>query len=546
MRRLAMAVLLATLPAGARSLTAQQPSGTIIIAVPAEASAPVPTLYSNDASNRELGDLLFLRLAEPGPTLRTSDEKSYEPRLAKSWHRRDPLTLVFELDPRARWHDGVPVTAADVVFTINRGRDRANDVQLAGLLRHITSVEADGDHRVIFHFDQSYPEQLYDATYHLPPLPAHLVDTIAPAAMAQSAFAANPVGNGPYRWVRRARDQRLIELAADTTFFLGRPGIRRVIFEGVSDPEARANMLRSGAADAIDNVYQLGNPAQLLSLADYQSVPFPSLLVGYLLFNTRDPSDTTRLHPILQDIEIRRAVTEALDREALARTAFGPTGVAPPGPVSQALWVFDRKLGRYPFDPASARKRLLARGWSDHDGDGIADKDGQPLRLNLVFVSTSAPRRRVAEQAQEMLRQVGIDLQLLALERAEIVDRRNSGRFDLDFGAAVQDPTPSGLTQTWSCAGRGGSNYGRYCDPAVDSLMDQAITSRDPAPIWRKALIRIAEDAPAVWAYTPTSVAIVHRRFEQVSFRPQSSWLDLWRWRLKPGAALPRDTEGGH
>jgi hypothetical protein len=76
--------------------------------------------------------------------------------------------------------------------------------------------------------------------------------------------------------------------------------------------------------------------------------------------------------------------------------------------------------------------------------------------------------------------------------------------------------------------------------------MDQAITSRDPAPIWRKALIRIAEDAPAVWAYTPTSVAIVHRRFEQVSFRPQSSWLDLWRWRLKPGAALPRDTEGGH
>lgn len=542
MRCLAMAVLLATLPVGVRPLTAQQPAGprgTIVIAVAAEATSPVPTLYSNDAASRELGDLIFLRLADPGPTLRTSDEGSFQPRLARRWRRPDPLTLVFELDPRARWHDGVPVTSRDVVFTLNRARNPANGRQLAGLLRHITAVEADGDQRVVFHFDKSYPEQLYDATYHVPPLPAHLVEAIAPEALAKSSFAANPVGDGPYRWVRRVPEQQLTELTADSTFFLGRPGIARVFFQAVGNADARANMLSTGAADAVDNVYTMGNWSQLLALPDYQSIPFPTFSVGYLLFNSRDPADTSRPHRILADVEVRRALTEALQRDSLARIGYGPSAVAPPGPVSQAVWVFDRKLARLPFDSAGARRRLLARGWSDHDGDGTLDKDGVPLKLSLIVPNTSQPRRLIATAAQEALRLIGVDLQLLVLSPPEIGPRMGAGNFDMVFGSATQDPTPSGLTQSWSCTGA--TNVARYCDPAVDSLYEQAIASRDPGPIWRKALIRIAEDAPAVFMYSPTYVALVHRRFDHVAIRSQSTWIDLWRWRLRPGAELPRD-----
>lgn len=542
MRCLAMAVLLATLPVGVRPLTAQQPGGprgTIVIAVAAEATSPVPTLYSNDAASRELGDLIFLRLADPGPTLRTSDEGSFQPRLARRWRRPDPLTLVFELDPRARWHDGVPVTSRDVVFTLNRARNPANGRQLAGLLRHITAVEADGDQRVVFHFDKSYPEQLYDATYHVPPLPAHLVEAIAPEALAKSSFAANPVGDGPYRWVRQVPEQQLTELTADSTFFLGRPGIARVFFQAVGNADARANMLSTGAADAVDNVYTMGNWSQLLALPDYQSIPFPTFSVGYLLFNSRDPADTSRPHPILADVEVRRALTEALQRDSLARIGYGPSAVAPPGPVSQAVWVFDRKLARFPFDSAGARRRLLARGWSDHDGDGTLDKDGVPLKLSLIVPNTSQPRRLIATAAQEALRLIGVELRLLVLSPPEIGPRMGAGNFDMVFGSATQDPTPSGLTQSWSCTGA--TNVARYCDPAVDSLYEQAIASRDPGPIWRKALIRIAEDAPAVFMYSPTYVALVHRRFDHVAIRSQSTWIDLWRWRLRPGAELPRD-----
>jgi peptide/nickel transport system substrate-binding protein len=542
MRRFAMAILLASLPAGSHTLSAQQqsaPAGTIIIAVSALATSPVPTLYSNDVASREVGDLIFLRLAEPGATLRTTDEKSFEPRLARKWRRRDPLTLEFELDPRARWQDGVPVTARDVVFTIERARNPANSRQLAGLLRHITSVEAEGDQKVVFHFDRAYPEQLYDATYHVPPLPAHLVERIPPDSLGRSSYAADPVGNGPYRWVRRVLDQQTIELKADSSFFLGRPGIGRVIFQAVANPDARANLILTGAADVVDNAYNFGNVSALLALPDYRSVAYPTFSVGYMLFNSRNPADTSQAHPILSDPEVRRAITEALNRDQLAKTGYGPSGVAPPAPVSQASWVFDRKLARFPYDTASARRRLLARGWSDHDGDGTLDKDGVPLRLSLIVPATSQPRRLIATAAQESLRLIGVDLQLLVLSPPEIGPRAVAGNFDMVFAQATQDPTPSGLTQSWSCAG--GTNLARYCDPAVDSLYEQAIVAPDPGPLWRGALSRIADDAPAVFVYTTTSVVLVHRRFDKVAMRSQSVWLDLWKWRLHPGAALPRD-----
>ncbi len=545
MRSLAAALLLALLPAGTRFSSAPQspPAGTIVILNSVLPTTPVPTLYSSDVASREVGDLMFLRLAELGPTLRTSDEKAFEPRLARSWKRRDPLTLAFELDARARWQDGTPVTAEDVVYTMDRARNPANGRQIAGLLRHIVKVAAEGEHTVVFTFDQPYPEQLYDATYHVPPLPAHLVSRIPTDSLARSAFVQAPVGNGPYRWVRRVPEQQTIELAADTAFFLGRPGIGRIIYQAVPDAGARANLVLTGAADVVDNAYNFGNAAELLGQPSYRGVAYPTFNVGFLLFNERNPADTSRPHPILGDVEVRRAITEALNRDTLARIGYGPSGVAPPGPVSQAVWVFDRKMARFPFDPASARRRLAAAGWKDN-GSGTLAKDGVPLRLSLIVPATSQPRRLMATAAQEALRQVGIDLQLLLLNPTEIGPRAVDGKFDMLFSTTTQDPTPSGLTQGWSCAG--GTNFGHYCNRSVDSLYDQAIRSKDPAATWRQALSRIIDDAPAVWVFSTTSVVLVHKRFDRVSMRSQSVWLDLWKWRLRPEAALPRDSVDSH
>src|SRR5262245_44870627 len=176
--------------------------GSIVIILGQEPNTPIPTLLGAKA-NSDVSDLLFLKLARPPADLITVDERRFQPQLARSWTRLDSLTLVFELDPRAKWHDGVPVTSRDVIFSFNRMRDSAVDPARALLLRHLESVTGEGDHRVVLRFRHAYREQFYDATFHVQLLPAHLVDTIPASRFAASAFVQAPVGNGPYRWVRR-------------------------------------------------------------------------------------------------------------------------------------------------------------------------------------------------------------------------------------------------------------------------------------------------------------------------------------------------------
>src|SRR5215203_1267031 len=219
-----------TAPAGAQA--SRPRASSIVIVTGGQATVPIPTVMEGaelTTGNLDVADQLFLRLADLGPKLVTSGNGDFVPALASSWSRRDSVTLVFELDPRARWHDGAPVTPRDVVFTIARAKNSAIAPRLSELLRQVVSVTPEGKSRVVFRFARPYAEQLYDATFHVAPLPSHLLDTIPPPQLAQSSFAKRPVGSGPYRWVRNVPGQ-FVELAAVRNFFLGTPQIARVIF----------------------------------------------------------------------------------------------------------------------------------------------------------------------------------------------------------------------------------------------------------------------------------------------------------------------------
>jgi len=538
---LGFSILTIAAPVLAQSTSAGR--GTVVIVTAREAMSPIPTLFGGDAANREVSDLMFLRLADLPEDLATTDEPRFVPRLAKSWHRIDPTTLAFELDPRAKWHDGAPVTAGDVIFAIERARTEKLDGQLAGLLRRISSVTADGDRRVIFKFTAPYAEQFYDAVYHAPPLPAHLLAKVSPDSLGASSFAANPVGNGPFRWKRRVSGQ-LIELSANDEFFLGKPGLSRVVFLIAGDTEARMNLLLGGEADAVDNIYQFANPKRLGQNQRFRLYPMPSLMVGYMLFNQRDPADTTKPHPILGDPAVRRALALALDRETIVRSTYGPSSLVPAGPVSAVLATRLESPAPPRNDTTKAREILGSRGWADHDHDGVLDKDGRPLHLTAIFPATSGARRKMALQAQEQLRRIGVDLEIQPLDPPEYTPTRRTGKFDLDLYAVTQDPTPSGLSQSWSCAGIGGTNVAHYCNPQVDTLLARASRSPESArKLWRDAVVTIEGDAPAIFLYAPVFLYAVDARFEKVTLRPDSPWSEVWRWRVRPGQEASRDRE---
>jgi peptide/nickel transport system substrate-binding protein len=513
-------------------------SSSIVIVTGQQATLPIPTLMegpANSLANLEIADQLFLRLAGLGPTLLTAGDRNFVPLLASSWSRRDSVTLVFDLNPRARWHDGEPVTAHDVVFTMERARNRTIAPRLAELLKHVTAVSAEGERRVVFRFSHPYAEQLYDATFHVAPLPSHLLDTVPADALSRSAFVANPVGSGPYRWVRAVPGE-FIELQGNDRFFLGSPKIDRVIVQTASDADARVNLMLSGQADAMDNIPPpRDNIRRLAADSSLRLIPVPSPTVGYLLFNQRDRRDRQQPHPILSDLRVRRAIGLALDRKLLVRAIFGSYGEVPYGPVSSILWIRHGTPKPAQQDQAQARRLLAAAGWKDTDGDGTLDRDGRPLTLALSLTNTSAIRKQLSVLIQEQLRGIGIKLELQQYDAAVYSERRTAGDFDIDFTAVSQDPSPTGLTQSWSC--NGGNNIARYCNPRVDSLVEMAVLGRgDPADQWHAVLRQIEADAPAVFMYASTYVYAVSRRFRNVTLNPVSSWLLLRDWSVAPKA----------
>jgi peptide/nickel transport system substrate-binding protein len=518
-------------------------TGTLVIGVAREAVSPIPTLWANDNANREVSDLLFLRLADLGPQLITADESKFVPRLARKWSRPDSLTLVFELDPRARWHDGKPVVAGDVVFALDRARVPKYGSSTATQLRRITSVTADGASRVVVRFSQPYAEQFYDVVYHIPPLPSHLLSAVNPDSLRASAFMSAPVGNGPYRFVRREPGQR-IELEAVPDFFLGKPKVTRVIFQAIGSADARANMLQAGELDALDNVFQLPDPALVKALPDYRYYPAPGGVVAYVSFNHRNPADTSKPHPILSDLTVRRALVIALDREKLVQATLGPYTHAPSAPVSPLVARSAEPPPAPVYNLAEAKRLLASRGWKDSNGDGVLDKDGTEFNLRFIVPASSAYRRLIAAQIQEAYRGVGIGVTLISLEGALYMPRRTEGNFDLEFWAVNQDPTPTGLVASWSCNAPPAYNAIHYCNPIVDSLLDAGTVSRKPAPaIWREVTRRIADDYPAIFIGGLVYWTPVHRRFEKVTLRPESQWADVWKWSVKPGAQIARDRQ---
>ena len=534
--RLVLAAALAVAPAARPPLAlAQRESSSIVIVTGQQATVPIPTLMEgkqNSTANSEIADHLFLRLADVGPGLVTAGDRGFVPLLAKSWTRRDSLTLVFDLDPSARWHDRAQVTARDVTFTFGRARDSTIAPRLESVTRRIASVESEGDRRVVFRFTEKYAEQLYDATFHVQILPAHLLAALPPTSKAAWApYVRNPVGSGPYRWVRRDAEGQFIELAASDGFFLGRPGIERVIVRVASSADARLNLLLAGDADAMDNIpTPTTNIPRVEAAGHLRLVTVPSNNMGYLLFNQRAPGQPDHPHPILTDRDVRRALVLALDRDLMARAVLGRYGYVPYGPASAQLWIRHGAPRHSAQDQSTARRLLAGRGWVDRDGDGIReDRNGAPLSLRLQVPSTSQIRTQMAAIVQQQLRQVGVRIEVAQMEMAVWSERRDAGDFDIDFSAVNQDPSPSGLVYSWSCDGPG--NVAGFCDPGSDSLLHRAIASpKTDLRLWHDFLRRVEENAPAAFLYTQVFAFGVNRRFRDVTIRPGSSWSSLWRW----------------
>jgi peptide/nickel transport system substrate-binding protein len=494
----------------------------VVISATGEPSTLVPPLVSETVA-RDISDQIYERLASLAPGAAPIDPQGYRPGLAERWERLDSLTLRFHLRPRARWQDGQPVTADDVVFSFDAFSDSTlgsgAQSYLAGRVR--TTVEDSLTVRIAF--TERSPEQLYDATYHVRVLPKHVWDTIPRNRWESDTNLAHLVGSGPYR-IQNWQRGRFISLAADTSWSGGdQPMVRRAIWRFSPDPDATLNLLLSHEADLMETVGSKDRVNRVQQDSNFTVMPYPAGVYGFLAFRLSDRAG--RPHPLLGDRELRRALVQAVDRATTARALFGDDTRVPPGPMSRLLWIWDDRIQQQPFDPAGA-KAIIERVKARHPVGSI----------DILVPATSAARRQLAVAIQEAWRKVGVPATVTTVEFPVFQERLSKGRFDSYIGAYLDEPSPRGLRDQWTKAGWAALNYGRYANPVFDSLIELASRQEDSGKakqVWHEAMDTLNSDAPAMFLYTLTNVAAVSRRLEGVEIDPYSWASGMRKWKVK-------------
>ena len=481
---------------------------------------------------RDIGDQVYERLAELEPGHAPGDTSGYAPRLAERWERIDSVTWRFHLRPGAQWSDGQPVTAGDVVYSFEAYSDSTLDTSARPALEgHVVASVVDSS-TVAIRFDRVYPEQLYDATWHVRVIPRHIWQEVPVSQWSADTSVARLVGSGPYRVMRWVRGESLdLEAVPGSP---RHPGIRQVTWRFAADPDAALTLVLAHEADLLET---LGTPERIDRVeADtlLRVWPYPSAVYGFVGYRV-GAGPGTAAKSVLSDRRVRRALNMAIDRQSVAERLFGSGAKAPPGPFSQVLWLWSDSITVLPFDSAGAAAALDAAGWRI-GSDGIRHSGGRSLSFDVLVPSTSPVRKRAAEILQERWRLIGVNVSVTAVEFPVFQERLAKGRFDAYVATYLDEPSPRGLGEQWTTAGIGALNFGGYSSPGFDRAFEAAERESNPARaslLWRTALDTLNADAPALFLFSPVNRAAATIRLTQFAIDPWS-WLDnLPAWKLE-------------
>lgn len=520
--------------------------GTIVIATAADAGTLLPPLVVS-IQDRQVSDLLYDHLAEIGDDLNTVGDKNFKPQLAERWEwAADSLSIAFHINPHARWHDGRPVRASDVRYSLALVREPALGSPMVPLVMNVDSVSVRDSLTAVVHFKKRQPEQFYDFVYQIGIVPEHILGNTPPAQLKTAEVARRGVGSGRFRLGRWEAGTR-VELLADTANYRGRPKLDRVVFSIAPDFNGAVTRFLAGDADVFENL-RAEQIAKLAGDTARRTLQLPNLQYAWLAFNLVDPKAPTQPHPVFGERAVRRALTMAVDRRAMLKNVFDTVGHLAYGPFPHAVLVADTTLPQLPYDTAKARALLDSAGWA-LGPDGVRAKNGRRLSFGLSTPNSSATRKQYAVLLQDAFRRVGAEAKIEEADFASFTAKQSGKTFDAEMAAYQNDPSVGGFKQTWGTVGiaNDGPNWSSYSSPTVDAYLDSATSAFDPARAKshaRRAFETIIEDAPAIFLYEPTPMGGIHRRIRPVSLRPYNYFAGLADWWIPANQRSARDRIG--
>lgn len=433
--------------------------------------------------------LVFLSMGYEG-------QDGWQPLLAERYERSDDYReWKFYLRKDIRWHDRVPTTAHDVKFTM----DLLNSPEVGDWRHRDFTIEVLDDYRLVFRYKDPTQYPWYQTFY-----PKHILEKLDPKEFWDWDFWREPVGNGPYRYVRHVPGI-MAEVEANPDFCGSKPRIKRVVFKLLRQPSLTE--LLSGNIDVLPYV----DRNMLFKLP--KNTKFCSYHFWVSVFNS---IYWNHKNPLFTDVEIRKAMTLAINREELAGLVNYPEGT----PLLDTVVTkrqFEKKQypEPFPFNPQKAEEILEAAGWSDSDGDGIRDRNGK--KFHFTAIARGSIDSRIPVYVQSQFRKIGIRMEIQNMDRANFYERLDSGRFEAMFASIS-----NGILNVW-----GGhlKMFGRntpsgYWDPEVSELLDIAATTIDPDKLdnlYLKIQQILVKDIPTTFLLPIVNTSLVHCRIKGLS-----------------------------
>ncbi|HEX8805863.1 MAG TPA: peptide ABC transporter substrate-binding protein [Candidatus Aquilonibacter sp.] len=438
---------------------------------------------------------------------------------------RDGRTIVYHLRA-VRWSDGVPVTSEDVLFTLHAILDPRNPVRSTQGYDLIDHASAPDPRTIIFHLRRVWaPAALGYFSYGTTPqfvLPAHVLRTQTP--LDRAAFGAAPtVGDGPYTFVSWQRGNAL-RYRANPDYWRGKPPIAQLDVRIVTDPGTNLLMLRTKSLD-----WNLIAPVQYATIAADPQLRFvvtPTSVVAGLVMNTT--------HPPLDDPRVRRAIAMSIDRQAISEKItlgkYPVTNMIQP----QFSWAFDPRVRQPSYDPSAADAAFDAAGWR-RGSDGVRRHNGVPMQLVYVAFPETVSGMRIATVVQAALHDRGVTVTIKSISNAQLFLPKTgtlaTGDFDLAYVPFTMGADPDD-SDVLMCGAP--SNYMHWCDPQVDALETQALSSVSQVErrlLYARIARRVADQVPLLYLFNARYLYAYRDRLSGFAPNPFLPTWNAWEWK---------------
>lgn len=479
--------------------------GTVIRRLPADVSTLNPIL-STSKYDRWVFFYLFTPLTQFDANLQVA------PGIAKSWEiTPDGKIYTFHIDPKATFDDGTPVLASDVIWSLKKITDPAVEaVQLAGHFDSLdwTNTKATDAKTAVIAFKKAFAPQL-GFFNDLLVLPEHVYSK----GNFKNDYNFAVVGNGPYKLVRRVSNKEiLLEKRAD---YQGTPvHPQNILFKVINDEGTAWQAVMRGDVDESmisSDVWMVErNRPELQRKLDFRR--FYTLQYNYIGWNLRNP--------LFQDKRLRHALAQCVDLRAVVDGLYHGTARGVIGHFTPDMWAYNPEVQPIPYDPVEAQRTLNSLGWLDTNGDGILDKNGAPLKIEMLIFSGSTTSALFTQLYQADLKKIGVQLVITPLDGTTMIKRLLAGNYQAGYLSWDLDPDPDPFQILHSSQiPPTGQNYVYYKNPEADQLMEQGratIDQKKRIEIYHRLQQVLADDQPYCWTIQVSTKWAVNRRIHGV------------------------------